>query len=323
MLFIHGIGVGLYPYTNILHDIRQHLNDSEEGEVGIIALEIMPISFRITHEALSSDVMVEEIHTILRHHGWDKVVLVTHSYGSVVATHLVKSPLTQKSIGPMVLIDPITFLLHHPDVAHNFTARKPIRANEHQLTYFARMDTGVAHTLGRRFFWTENIIWVEELGLGAPNGVRGVTIVMGGQDLIVNTQTVIKYLLAPTVLLDDATKTDVFTDGYASVLINGNNNIYAHGNGNVNGDFNGHAKGSKVGPAKRVPSVKLLDLTSSKDYFGAKLPVKTKGEWKSGPWEQSKINLLCFEHLDHAQVFDKAKSRGFIAEVIKRYSTDY
>lgn len=146
MLFIHGIGIGLYPYTNILRDTWQHLNDSENREVGIIAIEIMPVSFRITHEALSRDLMVEEINTILKHHGWDEEVLVTHSYGSVVATHLIKSPLAQKKIGLMVLIDPITFLLHHPDVAHNFTARRPVRANEHQLAYFARMDIGVAHT---------------------------------------------------------------------------------------------------------------------------------------------------------------------------------
>jgi pimeloyl-ACP methyl ester carboxylesterase len=84
VLFIHGIGIGLYPYTNILRDTKQCLGDSEDGEVGIIALEIMPISFRITHEALSSGEMVAEIHKILKHHGWNEVVLVTHSYGSVV-----------------------------------------------------------------------------------------------------------------------------------------------------------------------------------------------------------------------------------------------
>jgi hypothetical protein len=196
----------------------------------------------------------------------------------------------------MVLIDPITFLLHHPDVAHNFTARKPVRANEHQLTYFARMDTGVAHTLGRRFFWTENIIWVEELGLGAPNGVRGVTIVMGGQDLIVNTRNVSEYLLASTnVPLNDTTNTEPFAGG--------------------------HATGNKNKPAKAA-SVRLLDLRSSKDYFGAKLPIKTKEEWKSGPWKQYGLNVLWFEHLDHAQVFDKARSRSIVAQAIRRYSTN-
>lgn len=162
---------------------------------------------------------------------------------------------------------------------------------------------------------------MEELGLGASNGVRDVTIIMGGQDLIVNTRTVSKYLVAPTVLLDDATEISPFADGYASGHAKGHSNKNATGNATV--DSNGCVQGLAKGPTKGATGVKLLVPNSSKDYFGANLPVKTKGEWKSGPWKQRGLNLLWFEHLDHAQVFDKAKSRSIIAQVIERYSTDY
>lgn len=63
-----------------------------------------------------------------------------------------------------------------------------MEANEHQLYYFASMDMGVAHTLSRRFFWQENIIWKHEL-----EG-RRVTVVLAGRDLIVNTEAVGRYL---------------------------------------------------------------------------------------------------------------------------------
>ena len=92
---------------------------------------------------------------ILQHHNWNNFILVTHSYGSVIATYLLQSPLTTSKIGPTVLIDPVSILLHEPAVAYNFTARRPRRANEHQLHYFAAMDMGVAHTLYRHFFWKE------------------------------------------------------------------------------------------------------------------------------------------------------------------------
>jgi hypothetical protein len=36
-------------------------------------------------------------------------------------------------IAPVLLIDPITFLLHHPAVAYNFLYRYPRHANEWQL----------------------------------------------------------------------------------------------------------------------------------------------------------------------------------------------
>jgi hypothetical protein len=52
----------------------------------------------------------------------------------------------------------------------------------------ASKDLGVVHTLARHFFWSENILWKDELG------DRRVTIILGGRDLIVNTEAVGAYL---------------------------------------------------------------------------------------------------------------------------------
>lgn len=72
ILFIHGIGIGLYHYAKFLSD----LNSAEglegggpDDQVGIIAIEIMSVSFRITHPALSKSKMCAEIEAILAHHG--------------------------------------------------------------------------------------------------------------------------------------------------------------------------------------------------------------------------------------------------------------
>ena len=191
VLFIHGIGIGLYPYVNFLAQLN-HKNDenTDEGDVGIIAIEIMPVSFRITHAALEKDELCREILGILKKHGWGKVVLVSHSYGSVISTHLLHNEETRPFVGPLFLIDPVVFLLHLPEVAYNFTCRKPTRANEYQLHYFASMDMGVAHTLGRRFFWSENILWKPDIE------DRRTTVVLSGKDLIVDTETVGRYLAA-------------------------------------------------------------------------------------------------------------------------------
>ena len=189
ILFIHGIGIGLYPYVDFLSELnRANEASHEDGEVGIIAIEIMPISFRITSQALQKDEMCVEILRILKHHNWDKCVLITHSYGSVLSTHLLKDSETTSRIGPVILVDPVSFLLHLPDVAYNFTFRKPRRANEHQLYYFASMDMGVAHSLSRRFFWAENILWKHNIK------DRRVTVALSGVDLIVDTEAVGRYL---------------------------------------------------------------------------------------------------------------------------------
>jgi hypothetical protein len=54
------------------------MNESD-GEVGIIAIEIMSVSFRITSEALEKEEMCQEIDCIVKAHSWEKFVLVSHS----------------------------------------------------------------------------------------------------------------------------------------------------------------------------------------------------------------------------------------------------
>ena len=47
---------------------------------------------------------------------------------------------------------------------------------------------GVSHTLARGFFWSENILWKEDLG------GNKLSVFLAGKDLIVNTKEVAKYL---------------------------------------------------------------------------------------------------------------------------------
>ncbi|KAF1817174.1 hypothetical protein P152DRAFT_453772 [Eremomyces bilateralis CBS 781.70] len=189
VVFIHGMGIGLYPYVDFLGGIaRADYGVGVEGQVGIIALEIMPISARITTAKLSRDDLAKEVQAILDSHGWSKFVLVANSYGTVITSQLLKSPKMAARVGPMLLIDPVVFLLHLPDVAYNVVVRKPTLTNEYVLYYFAAKDMGVAHTLHRRFFWTENILWTEDVA------GMDVTVSLAGEDIIVNAPAVGKYL---------------------------------------------------------------------------------------------------------------------------------
>jgi pimeloyl-ACP methyl ester carboxylesterase len=188
VLFIHGIGIGLYPYVNFLAEINRSHREADDGQVGIIAIELMPISFRITGEMPNHDRITSDILAILNKHGWDKFVLASHSYGSVVSASILKHQQLGRRVDSMLLSDPVAFLLQLPDVANNFTRRRPRRANEHQLYYFASTDMCVAQTLARHFFWLENILWKEDV-----DG-KNVTVTLSGRDLIVNTLAVGRYL---------------------------------------------------------------------------------------------------------------------------------
>ena len=190
IVFIHGIGIGLYPYINFLSSINQAQKHSDPsgGQIGIIAIELMPISFRITGEMPSQAQLCSEITSIVNKHGWDSFVLMSHSYGSVVTSHLLKNPAISPRISSLVLVDPVAFLLQNPDIAYNFTRRYPRKANEWQLYYIACTDMGVAHTLARHFFWAENVLFKDDIK------DRNTTVVLSGKDLIVDTLAVGRYL---------------------------------------------------------------------------------------------------------------------------------
>lgn len=203
VLFLHGIGIGLWPYTSFLSSIPQ--GEECEGDIGVLAVEILPVSFRLTRAPLSRLELLEELKVILNAHGWDKFVLTSHSYGSVLVTHMLRSEDLGPRVDSVVLVDPVSIMLHLPDVAYNFTRRRPRRANEWQLWYFACTDPGVAYALGRHFFWKENIVWKGELlGVDEAEGLdrtaapcddrRRVAVCLAGRDLIVDTFAVAQYL---------------------------------------------------------------------------------------------------------------------------------
>ncbi|KAG6012068.1 hypothetical protein E4U54_007751 [Claviceps lovelessii] len=212
LIFWHGIGIGLWTYVTFLIQLG---TSAGEGDVGLIVPEVLSVSCRLTEAPPRKDELLRMIATILDHHRqWKTFTLVSHSYGSVLTTHMLHSPIFQRHIASVVLIDPVTILLHLPDVAYNFTRRPPKRANEWQLWYFASTDLGVAYSLGRHFFWRDNILWREDLlgtpadtllaDEGAQSARRKVAVSLSGRDLIVDTASVATYLTSkPHFIMTD------------------------------------------------------------------------------------------------------------------------
>ncbi|KAI9449905.1 hypothetical protein BJY52DRAFT_1305632 [Lactarius psammicola] len=197
ILVIHGIGIGLYPYVAFLRELA-----AQDPDVGIIAVEILPISMHITAPPLARDAMCAAIMRILDAHGLHRFVLAGHSYGTVIAAHLLHrqkgnhtsvGDTTSPTIAAALLVDPIPFLLHHPAVAYNFVYRHPRHANEWQLWYFASRDADIARALARHFFWFESILFREDvMGAGRAGEKKKphIAVSLAGRDQIVDARAV-------------------------------------------------------------------------------------------------------------------------------------
>lgn len=251
VLFIHGVGVGLHYYLGFFVQFLRATKQLNGGQIGLIALEIMPISARITHTTLDWEQMCMEIYRILSKHNYSRCILMTHSYGSVVGTHLLRHRKTSGMIGPLLLIDPVAFSFHPPEVAWNFLRRNPTTASEMQLQYFASMDAGIAHALTRRFLWLENSLWREDIE-GRPDG--RCTVVLSSDDIITDTKTLGRYLTRPSG----------------------------------------------------------INAAQDKDRCD---------DWKRSEWTGKGLEVLWFETLNHAEVFDTESDRGMLIRVLMQYST--
>ncbi|KAK5123816.1 hypothetical protein LTR85_002452 [Meristemomyces frigidus] len=195
VVFLHGIGVGLHPHIEFLHELDQGLNENakEDDKVGILTIEVLQISSRLTHSIPTREEFLEQMTQILDRHGYDRFVVCSHSYGSVFTTYMLTNKAMASRVAGTLLLDPVTILLHMPDVAYNFTVRQPRHANEWQLWYFASKDPGVSHTLGRHFFWSQNVLWQDRILELVGKGMR-MTVSLASRDLIVDTQAVGAYL---------------------------------------------------------------------------------------------------------------------------------
>lgn len=215
VVIIHGLGIGLIPYQFWMATIPK--------DVGVIAVEMLPISTRITSQVLPpTSELCQSVATITAQMrkkdptAWNDFVLVTSSYGTMLVKGLVEHPDFGPHISGNVLCDPVALLLHLPDVAYNFTRRtpgrsrrgRPGRANEWEITWASATEAGTAYSLARRFCWRECALWREDLIRSMRDAENGqylsskfmrTTVIQGGEDCIAAAKNVAAYVYSGEV----------------------------------------------------------------------------------------------------------------------------
>lgn len=182
MAFFHGITTG---WGGAMSLINQLGIDRELFLFELDCIKINSLKFYMP----SAESYSNAVRQVFDSHGISQnISLVGHSFGSITAGWFVKS--FPEYVGHITLIDPVSLLLHLPDVAFNFLYRKPFTVMEWAIHLVASREITISNTLRRNFWWYKNITWLEDI----PSRI-GVVVSLGGGDEVANAPSVQEYVL--------------------------------------------------------------------------------------------------------------------------------
>ena len=151
-MVIHGVGsvLGLIWFVLDLASCAQNRP--------IFILDLKNVSMRLPRPTSFPSPLETtlQINEILDRHlpPSSKVIFFGHSLGSALTVWILK--FSPERIAGLVLVDPISFLLQHSDVAYNFIYRTSQTAAETFFEWIAR-EQGIALSLARNFHWFDNV----------------------------------------------------------------------------------------------------------------------------------------------------------------------
>ncbi|ORY84262.1 hypothetical protein BCR37DRAFT_333211, partial [Protomyces lactucae-debilis] len=183
IVFVHGIGAGLKVYRTMITDMCARYPRS-----AIYLLEIPCVAMKLVEKLPVRAELVRDVVAMLKNHGGHTEALFAgHSLGTVVVSWILH--LAPQVCRKVMLIDPVVWLLHYPDVAYNFLHRPPSNANQWLYNFFVCSEPGIARFLGRGFVWHENVLWFEDVPAHCE-----MRVYLAENDMIVNIPKVFEYL---------------------------------------------------------------------------------------------------------------------------------
>jgi hypothetical protein len=167
IVFIHGVGLGIFPYLGLVWQIvRSHgaARDVLLLEVPHVALGAAP------RRAAAVDDVADAAVAMLAAEGHADACFAAHSYGTFcVSRACQRSP---GAVASALLIDPVCLLTCHPRLLYHFVYHSPglralLRGGFKEalggVRYLFSRDLTIAETFCRRFLWHELTLWPQDM----------------------------------------------------------------------------------------------------------------------------------------------------------------
>ncbi len=147
----------------------------------IILLDIPYASMRLYTEILPMSNVLSSIEQLLISLNEQHIVTISHSYGTLIQSCIVKQLSHLVYDQPAIFIDPVCFLLFDPRYMRNFIYRQPRTPNQLLLYASCTEDLYSIYHIERHLCWYECNLWAEDI---KQSQIRTHTFLSENDDII-------------------------------------------------------------------------------------------------------------------------------------------
>lgn len=192
LIVLHGLGIGLAQYASLVTFLLESPVFAHRPVMILLQPNISQDIFSPHflkpfghHETTSA------FRRVIAQRGWNQLDVLSHSYGSLVHSWLLKS--LGSRIRRSCFVDPVCFQLWVPFVCSNFVYKRVRTPIELLMRYFVSRELGTANTLCRYFDWSSNILWPKEIDNLKDNDKT--RFYLAQQDAILSAPDTLEYLV--------------------------------------------------------------------------------------------------------------------------------
>ncbi|KAJ9074779.1 hypothetical protein DSO57_1003057 [Entomophthora muscae] len=194
IMYIHGLGVGYILYLTKIYSIMK----AHPGRA-IILLEFPHVCMQPSDVILDHDQTLQELDVMFLRHNLEKVSLVSHSYGTIVANWIIRQ--RPQYVAKSVLVVPVCFMMWDPTMANTIFYAAPFCMSHEGFRFSLAADPLISLALTKKMYWYESVLYPEYITMPT-------TIFLAQDDFMVDSYAIQRYLekLLPShsrlVLLD-------------------------------------------------------------------------------------------------------------------------
>lgn len=155
IVFIHGIGIGLAAYLSLIMHFPT--------DVDVFLVEWAYVAMRFCESEPKIDASISAITQCLDEFQHPKACFVAHSLGTTLISWILKDKLGKERVHSTVMLDPVVFLTCDPTLATTFVYKDPYNLFDFLMHFFVARELFVAHAISRKFSWSHNILFVEDM----------------------------------------------------------------------------------------------------------------------------------------------------------------